>query len=201
MSNIFALISSSRAHLRSLLASARRWLAFIKHVSSSSSGSRVNRRFTTPSDFMNTSLHSLPDKNCLTVSILIFVVALVCGCASVGNNFDSRKVSEIKKGETTERDLVKMFGPPSNRIIDSDRGLSLRWIYTEVTTKGTTFIPVVGAFAGGTNTKTKFLNVFLDTDGKVFSFNYDGGGLETTTWVDNDPEAKPVKALKSPKQQ
>src|SRR5260221_165227 len=107
------------------------------------------------------------------------VVLAVVGCASVGNNFDSRQISQIKKGETTESDLVTMFGKPVSQGINSENGSSLTWLYTEATVKGETFIPFAGAFVGGANSKTKTLIVRLDQQGKVTGYDYSGGGFET----------------------
>src|ERR1051326_7226426 len=86
------------------------------------------------------------EKEIMKTLIPILLAALLCGCASVGKNFDSRKIAEIKKGETTEADLVQMFGPPAQRGVNSETGLTLTWIYCEATVKGESFIPFAGAF-------------------------------------------------------
>jgi outer membrane protein assembly factor BamE (lipoprotein component of BamABCDE complex) len=138
-----------------------------------------------------------------TILSFITCAALVCGCASVGNNFDSRKVSEIKKGETTEAELVKMFGQPNQRGVNSESGTSLTWIYSEARVKGETFIPFAGAFVGGATSKVKTLMVQLDQAGKVSSFNYSGGGFESTGTTQADPEngSSTNEPAKSPKAQ
>jgi len=43
--------------------------------------------------------------------------------------------------------------------------------------KGATFIPMVGMFAGGADTKTKTLVVRLDAAGKVAGYDYSVGGF------------------------
>lgn len=129
-----------------------------------------------------------------TTLLLTITAALLCGCASVGNNFDSRKLSEVKKGETTEPQLVALFGQPAQRGINEDGVVKLTWIYTELTTKGATFIPVVGMFAGGADTKTKTLIVRLDSAGKVAGYDYSGGGFSATEGTQNDPESSTDRA-------
>lgn len=138
-----------------------------------------------------------------TVLPLITCAALLCGCASVGNNFDSRKITEIKKGETTEAELSKMFGVPAQRGVNSESGTTLTWLYTEARVKGETFIPFAGAFVGGSAMKTKTLVVQLDQQGKVASYNYSGGGFESTGTTQADPEngSAPAAPAKSPKGQ
>jgi hypothetical protein len=122
------------------------------------------------------------------VSFFLSLLTLFAvSCASVGNNFDESKISEIKKGQTTETDLVGMFGPPQNRSVNSDTGLTLTWIYSEAKVKGESFIPYAGAFMGGTRSKSKTLSVML-ADNKVTSYTYSGGGTETRNTTQDTPK-------------
>lgn len=134
------------------------------------------------------------------IFIIIGLATLLVGCASSGQNYDSRKVSQIVKGKTTEPELVQMFGKPEERGINSDGQATIKWFYTEATTKGTTFIPVVGLFAGGADTKTKSLEVDL-TNGVVCSYSYSGGGFDVSEGTKSDPEDTnaPVGSLKPPR--
>src|SRR5262245_42840461 len=93
--------------------------------------------------------------------IATLATAVLFGCASVGENFDEGKISQIKKGETTEADLIQMFGQPQNRTLNSEGQSILTWMYTESAVKGESFIPYAGPFVGGTRSKTKTLNVTL----------------------------------------
>ena len=133
---------------------------------------------------------------------LIYILAsaaLLAGCASAGNNFDSRKLSEIKKGETTESQLITLFGKPESRGINEDGVVKLTWLYTESTVKGATFIPLVGAFAGGVDSKTKTLMVRLDQAGKVAGYDYSGGGFSSSSgMVQGDPESATNHPTSSP---
>lgn len=119
------------------------------------------------------------------VSCLLTAFAL--SCASAGNNFDESKISQIKKGQTTETDLLKMFGEPENRIVNSDGGLTLTWVYSEARVKGESFIPYAGAFMGGTKAKNKTLSAVL-TNNIVASFTYSGGGTETRNMTQDTPK-------------
>ena len=113
---------------------------------------------------------------------------LIVGCASTGNNFDESKLTQIKKGETTESDLVKLFGQPEKRTISSDNTTTLTWTYAESTVKGESFIPYAGAFMGGNRTKGKFLKVTL-ADNKVKDFIFSGGGNETRGTTQDVPKS------------
>jgi len=114
----------------------------------------------------------------LKFAIIAAVAVFLVGCASVGNNFDDSKVTQIKKGDTTEIDLVARFGQPTQRSINSEGQTIPMWTYHESEVKGESFIPYAGAFMGGNRNRNKTLTVTL-ADGKVASYNYSGGGMET----------------------
>jgi outer membrane protein assembly factor BamE (lipoprotein component of BamABCDE complex) len=126
-----------------------------------------------------------------TVGSLCFLAllsALLFGCASVGNNFDDSKISLIKKGQTTEGELIQMFGQPEQRTLNSDGLKTLTWNYIESTVKGETFIPYAGAFMGGTRSKNKMLVVSLDVTDVVANFSYSGGGTESRQTTQGVPK-------------
>ena len=49
-------------------------------------------------------------KNILYFSMVIFL--LFTGCASVGKDFDSKKVKDIKNNVTTQLEIIDWFGVP-----------------------------------------------------------------------------------------
>lgn len=108
----------------------------------------------------------------------ILCAAILAGCASTGNNFDDTKLSQIKKGETTEADLVKLFGSPQNRTINAEGVTTLTWMYAEANVKAESFIPYAGVFMGGSRGSSKSLAVTLVAD-KVTGYTFSGGGSET----------------------
>ena len=120
-----------------------------------------------------------PTVNRIITSVLLAaVLALVPGCVSTGTNFDASKASQIKKGETTEADLAKLFGPPASRTVSSEGTTHLTWSYLEARMKGEGFIPIAGAFIGGSRSNHKMLSVTLGPDGKVAHFTSSGGGSD-----------------------
>ena len=123
----------------------------------------------------------------IRTAVAILIAAALAGCASTGTNFDESKVSQIKKDQTTEADLVQMFGQPENRSVNSEGQTILTWIYAQSEVKGETFVPYAGAFIGGTRSQNKTLNVTLQ-DGKVVSFASSGGGIETRNTTQDVPK-------------
>jgi hypothetical protein len=69
-------------------------------------------------------------------------VARMVGYASAGQNFEENKVSQIKKGKTTEAELVQMFGEPQSRGRNPDGTTNLTWQCFESRVKGETVVPI-----------------------------------------------------------
>ena len=124
----------------------------------------------------------------LAITLAAAAAILLTACASTGQNFSSDKVTQIKKGETTEAELVQWFGPPENRSLNSEGQATLSWQYGESRVKGESFIPYAGAFMGGQRSKHKSLNVTLGADGKVSRFDYSGGGTESRGTTQDEPK-------------
>ena len=55
--------------------------------------------------------------------VAALLCAALCGCASAGRKIDSAKVDQIKKGETTREQVLKLMGPP-NQITKNSAKLS-----------------------------------------------------------------------------
>jgi len=91
--------------------------------------------------------------------IMLAVTTLVtfAGCARVGYDFNANKVQEIKIGETTQDEIVVMFGQPWRKGIDN--GITM-WTYGRYTYR------LIG------QTDTKDLIVKFDDNGKVKSYTF-----------------------------
>ena len=108
---------------------------------------------------------------------------LVCGCASIGHKLDESKVEQIKKGITTRDQVLQLVGSPDQITRDGNGNVTFQYIYSRATTKASTFIPVVGAFAGGANIQTQMLMVTFGTNNVVSDLLNTYGGNEVNTGV------------------
>ena len=109
---------------------------------------------------------------------LATVAAIITGCASTGNNFDESRLSQIKKGETNEAQLVNWFGQPESRSVNSEGVCKLTWLYAEAKVSGQAFIPYAGPFLKQGQSKSKTLTVTI-ADGVVTGYTYSGANGET----------------------
>jgi hypothetical protein len=89
------------------------------------------------------------------------------GCASVGTPIATQNIPKIRKGVTTEAELVQMFGPPTDKSLSTNGKTVDTWIHSAAQAKGTSFIPYAGAFVGGTNMQLDKLQAIIGIDGRV----------------------------------
>jgi len=87
----------------------------------------------------------------------LVAAALLAGCATVGREFPSEKVPQIRIGETTRSDIRAMFGEPwRTGLEDGD----VKWTY------GRYRYSVFGA------SRSKDLTVRFDDAGRVVSYSF-----------------------------
>lgn len=94
-------------------------------------------------------------------------VLVLVSCASVGTPIAQQNVRNIKPGVTTEADLLRLFGNPNTKTLDSNGRVVMMWIYSAAQANAKSFIPLVGPFVGGTNVQVQQLTVLMRSDGKV----------------------------------
>lgn len=85
------------------------------------------------------------------------VISALGGCATVGRDFPSQRVADIRKGETTKKDLLRIFGRPYRRGIEDGDST---WTYLRYK------VSLVGG-----QTSTRDLYIRFDGD-RVRSYTY-----------------------------
>jgi len=96
----------------------------------------------------------------------------VSACASAGNqvlktaNADSVSRS-IVDGRSTKSDVQAAFGDPNDTSFTDGGNEIWKYVYAYATPTPVTFVPIVGAFAGGANVDKKSLVILFDKAGVV----------------------------------
>lgn len=113
-------------------------------------------------------------------------VALV-GCASTGVKVRPEQMATLKKGETTREQVVATFGQPTSIVTHSDGKAILVYSHADAKFKASTFIPIVGLFAGGMDVTGSVVHMTFDAQGKLVDYtssqsvNNTGYGLTSGT--------------------
>tara|TARA_Y100000589_G_scaffold312429_2_gene332770 strand:+ start:589 stop:948 length:360 start_codon:yes stop_codon:yes gene_type:complete len=106
----------------------------------------------------------------ISLPIIVCLSLLITGCTTIGKDYDETKTHEIVVGQTTESQLVEWFGQPESRTRTSVGDTALTWSHYQMKLKAGTFIPVLGAFIGGSDHESISLVVVLGADSIVKSF-------------------------------
>jgi outer membrane protein assembly factor BamE (lipoprotein component of BamABCDE complex) len=112
--------------------------------------------------------------------LYLLTAALLCGCVSVGRKIDQAKVEQIKTGETSRAQVLQLIGSPDQITSTGNGVVMFRYIFVHATPKASTFIPVVGAFAGGAHVQNEMVMVTF-TNNVVRDIMSSYGGNETGT--------------------
>lgn len=102
----------------------------------------------------------------MKIPALILSLALA-GCGSAGTEVTRAKAATVIKGKSTRADVIASLGEPNSLTRDSSGRETLHYAYARSTVKPATFIPFIGAFAGGVDTKTSAFDVKLNPQGVV----------------------------------
>jgi outer membrane protein assembly factor BamE (lipoprotein component of BamABCDE complex) len=112
-------------------------------------------------------------------SLLFLLTFIIVGCSSYGSKIDRNYATSIEKGVTTEDQVVKKMGSPSSVGLSADGKKTLTYMHVASQVKASTFIPIVGLFAGGADTQTTML---------IITINQDTGIVENWTYNQSDSQ-------------
>lgn len=131
----------------------------------------------------------------LAIAILLFVAA----CATVGRKIDQSQVEQIHKGDTTKADVLRMLGKP-DQITNDGTGVEIyQYMYSKATVKGATFIPIIGAFAGGANIENEMVQVTFDPNGIVKNVFTSHGATESSMYGGSPKRTIPPPVIQDTK--
>jgi hypothetical protein len=102
-----------------------------------------------------------------TIQPILAVLAslILTSCASSGL-IAQQDLNYIRPGNTTEIDLVHMFGPPDTRTVEEDGKTSLNWFKCS-SAPPESYIPVVGQWIAPLDARVQQLYVLVATNGRV----------------------------------
>ena len=90
---------------------------------------------------------------------------MVTGCASAGTKVDPQTLATFAKGQTTVAEVEAVLGDPNGTSTGPDGATVLVYTYSRTSVRAATFIPYVGAFVGGADTKSQSAVLRFGPDG------------------------------------
>lgn len=101
----------------------------------------------------------------MRIILAILLAMAVAGCATAGRQVKPEQLQQLQRGTTTVDEAVGILGAPTQRTLAADGSTVLIYSYAHVQTRPETYIPVVGAFVGGADTRTNSAVLMFDRGG------------------------------------
>jgi len=114
-------------------------------------------------------------------SMLAACVAVLAGCAAGGVKVTDQQVAAFKAGETTKSTVLATFGEPTMQMRLADGSTMVVYSHYEATVRPATFIPIVGAFAGGSDTRSSTMTLRFDAADKLIDTTSSSSAIGTGT--------------------
>src|SRR5262249_623656 len=99
------------------------------------------------------------------------------GCFATGAQVNEQQLATFEKGRTTYSEVVATLGTPTSQSLDAEGDRSASWFYFESKARPETFIPIVGPFIGGADSKTNIVVMYFDQRGVLTNFTSNSSQL------------------------
>jgi hypothetical protein len=101
----------------------------------------------------------------------LFTMLLLLGCASTGVQVNEDQLRTFEKGKTTVADVTAVLGQPTTSSLQSDGSRMLIYSYAQAQARPASFIPIVGAFVGGTDARSNVVMFRFDAKGVLMDYS------------------------------
>lgn len=132
----------------------------------------------------------------MKIGIIIFFITAITGCVSVGTQVKLDQLSGFSKGITTYSEVVAKLGTPNTVSTQSNGKRIAAYTYIHSQPRPETFIPFIGGFIGGADSKFNIAQFVFDQEGKMIEYsisesNYGSGmGLAAGTYQERNDQPK-----------
>jgi len=101
--------------------------------------------------------------------LVTFSAMMLAGCATTGVQVDPARVAEFKPGLTTRAEIEQAIGRPMIAQTLPDGKAVMTYVFAHAQVRPTSFIPIIGAFAGGSDVRSNSVTIMLDKNGRYES--------------------------------
>ena len=110
-------------------------------------------------------------------------ITILAACSTAGTKVDSTTVASFVKGKTTYSEVVTRLGAPTSTTHLSDGTIQAVYYYAHAQANAVSFIPVVGAFAGGATSEHSYTTLTFDANQVLVSYSTTEGGSSAGTGI------------------
>lgn len=127
-------------------------------------------------------------------SLILIALLLLGGCMSMGTQVKQEQLSKFTKGSTTYNDVVTQLGQPNTISTKSNGTKVVLYTYMHSQARPESFIPLVGMFVGGADSKVNTAEFVFTQDNKLLEYSLSesnfgsGTGLAAGTYRERTPD-------------
>jgi outer membrane protein assembly factor BamE (lipoprotein component of BamABCDE complex) len=120
--------------------------------------------------------------NKITKIILLYLGIVSLGaCAASGVHVSEDQLSNLKEGQTTYGQVVGTLGNPTTKTRTPLGDTQIMYIYSEYQTRPETFIPYVGGFVGGADTRSNIVTLTFNKKGVLQNYSQSETAMGTAS--------------------
>ena len=102
---------------------------------------------------------------------LLIVAVFLAGCVATGTQVHEQQLAKLEKGKTTIQEVVSSFGQPSTKTLNSNGTRTIVYMYVEAQARPETFIPFIGGFVGGADSRSNMVTLQFDRAGILVDYS------------------------------
>ena len=117
------------------------------------------------------------------VRYIFLIVALfaITACVSMGTKIDQENGSQFVPGKTTYAEAIQQLGKPTQSTMNSDGTRTAMYMYTQSQINAANFIPVVGMFVRGSESKNTIVALNFDRNSLLTHYTASEGSTSVGT--------------------
>src|SRR5271170_507965 len=96
---------------------------------------------------------------------------LLAGCMSAGVKVDEANLKAFEAGKTTYGDVIASLGAPTTNALMPDGRRMLMYNWVQARARPQNFIPLIGPFVGGADSRSSSVIIWIDSDGKLANYS------------------------------
>jgi hypothetical protein len=103
--------------------------------------------------------------------VLLASAMMLAGCVSAGVKVDEKNLAAFEKGKTTYSEILSRLGPPTTSTLMPDGSRMLMYSWVQASARPQNFIPLIGPFVGGADSRSSNVIIWIGTDGTLASYS------------------------------
>ena len=103
--------------------------------------------------------------------IVLASLMLLAACVSSGVKVDEANLAKFEAGKTTYAQVLGVLGPPTTNTLMPDGRRMLLYSWVQARARPQNFLPIVGAFVGGSDSRSSNVILWIAKDGTLETYS------------------------------